>query len=242
MSKQRARAKLFLVGVGPGDPDLVTIKAINIVRESDVLFVPVGKAGTEESIAREIISVHVDLSKKHVVALNFPMVRGSRNIAEKIEPAAATVVREVRTHGTGALITIGCPTIYSTACNLARLLDGIDIAVEIVPGVSSINAAAASTGRAIVYSEDKLAVIPAVYAIDDAEFFIARFETVVMMKIHSSLPTIMKLLSRHDLLESSFLVENASARHQKITPLADLPTNYAAGYMSTIIVHTKREA
>ena len=233
INKQR---NLYFVGVGPGDPDLLTLKAIQLIKTCDVLFVPVRKKGTTRSMALNVVKGAIDLESKKIVFLPFPMVKGADNILSKLAPALELVNQELHEGETGVFITLGCSTIYSTAANLFRLLQGKDIAMHFVPGVSAISGTAAAFDTPLVYSEEKLVVLPTTYAKDQIEHCIDAFDAVVLMKVHSSIDEISMLINKKGLLKSSFIVEKATTGEERMHSLDELPEGYRPHYMSTVII------
>ncbi len=235
------KRNLYFIGIGPGDPELLTLKAVRLIKECDVLFFPAGRKLSEDSIAIKIVGDIVNLDEKRVNLLHFPMVKGADKIISAAEPSAKIIDNELSTGETGVFITIGCSTIYSTAGNLFASMNHMDIDIHFVPGVSSINAAAAAAGVPLVYSEDKFAVIPATYSMDKIESYIDMFETIVLMKAHSNMGMIGEMLNKKGLAESSYIVERATTSEEKLLRIPDLPSGYKPHYMSLVIINKKNK-
>ena len=230
---------LYFIGIGPGDPELLTLKAVRLIKECDILFFPAGKKSKEDSIALKIIGDIIDLEKKRVHFLHFPMVKGADKIISAAEPSAEIIDNELAEGETGVFITVGCSTIYSTAGNLFISMANRDINIHFIPGVSSINATASASGIPMVYSEEKLAVIPTTYSMDSIETYIDMFETVVLMKAHSNIGTIRELLNKKGLSETSYIVERATTSEEKVFRISDIPPDYKPHYMSTVLIKKK---
>ena len=227
---------LYFIGIGPGDPELLTLKAVRLIKECDILFFPAGKKSSDDSIAMKIIGDIIDIDKKRISFLHFPMVKGADNIAYAAEPSAEIIDKELAEGETGVFITVGCSTIFSTAGNLFLSLKGKEMNIHFVPGISSINATASSAGFPLVYSEEKLAVLPATYSRDKIESCIDNFESVVLMKVHSSINLIKEMLDNKNLSETSYIVERATTDEEKVIRISDLPDGYKPHYMSTVII------
>lgn len=236
MNKKR---ELYFVGIGPGDPELLTLKAVRLIKECNVLFFPAGKKSSKDSIALKIIGDIIDIKKKRVHFLHFPMVKGADRIISAAEPSAEIIDKELSEGETGVFITVGCSTIYSTAGNLFVSMECRNINIHFIPGVSSINATASSAGIPMIYSEEKLAVIPTTYEMDSIETYIDMFETVVLMKAHSNIKGIKELLDKKGLQETSFIVERATTSEEKAFKISDLPADYMPHYMSTVLIKKK---
>ncbi len=234
--KTEKQRHLFFIGLGPGDPELLTMKSVRLIKTCDVLFVPVSKKTSTESMALNIIKESIDLENMRIVFLHFPMVKGAQKILAALAPAAEEVQKALFDGESGVFITLGCSTIYSTAGNLFLALQDTGIAMHFVPGVSSINGTAASSGIPLVFSEEKLAILPATYSMDQIESCMDDFETVVLMKAHSSMDKIMDLITQKGLLKTSVIVEKATTSEESVLCMADIPDGYRPHYMSTIII------
>ncbi len=129
---------LYGVGVGPGDPELLTVKAIKVIQNADYVFVPRSKPdeqGMAEAIAAEY------LEGKKLIYLHFPM--GPDN-SELYKKTAGKIADTLEDGETGAFITIGDPTIYSTFTYVMIEAQKLQMHLAIVPGISTFNAAAAA--------------------------------------------------------------------------------------------------
>jgi precorrin-2 C(20)-methyltransferase len=236
--KSKDERSLYFIGLGPGDPELLTLKSVRLIKSCDVLFVPVRKQNSTRSMALNIVNQAMDLKNKRIVFLHFPMVKGSQNMLSELAPAVETIQKELLEAEIGVFITLGCSTVYSTAGNLFLALKDKHIAMHFVPGVSSVNGVAASSGRPLVFSEEKLAILPATYTMDQIESFMDGFETVVLMKAHSSMDAIIQLIAKKGLLKTSLIVEKATTSEESIHCMADIPSGYRPHYMSTVFIKT----
>jgi len=227
------RGKLYALGIGPGDPELMTLKAARILREVTVICVPRGREDGQ-SVALNIIKGAVDLSGKEMLEVHFPMKKGSQRDA--LRPAAEAVLTVLDSGRDVAFPTLGDPVLYSTFFHLYDAILSIspEVEVEIVPGVSSINAAAARAGTGLTLSGEKLAVLPASY-IDSMDMELRKFDTVVLMKVHSVLDRIKESLSSKGLIEGAIYVSRVGMEGEVIKPLKDVHEE-DAHYFSTVIV------
>lgn len=230
------KGKLYAVGIGPGDPELMTLKAIRIIESADVLCAPKGrKAG--ESMALGIVEQAVDLAGKKVMEVHFPMTKSSQR--EALKPAVEAVLRVLREGKDITFVTLGDPMLYSTFFHLYDALlelDG-DVDIEIVPGVSSINASGARAKRSLALSGEKLAVLPAAY-VDDLGDVLEEFDAVVLMKVHSVFDKVRGILADKGMLERAVYVSRAGMPDETVKLLGDvLPEDL--NYFSTIIVRKK---
>lgn len=230
------RGKLYAVGIGPGDPELITLKAVRILREADVIAVPKGREDGE-SVARGIIESVVDMQAKRLLEIHFPMRKGTQR--EALAKAAQDVLGLLDQGDDVAFITLGDPTLYSTFFHLLDAIHQIEpgLKSEIIPGVSSIMASAAAASRSLALSGDKVAVIPATY-VSDLDSVLDGFQTVILMKAHSVIEDIKSVLTRRGLMGSAVFVSRAGRKGEVIKPLSEVVES-DLNYFSTVIVRTK---
>ncbi|MEJ2255374.1 MAG: precorrin-2 C(20)-methyltransferase [Nitrospirota bacterium] len=232
------KGMLYAVGVGPGDPELLTLKAKKVLERAGVICFPRGREGGG-SLALGIVEQVMDLGEKEVMEVHFPMKKGSQR--EALLPAAARV-RDILARGTDvAFITLGDPTLYSTFFHLHDALKELDteVSFEVVPGVSSITAAGARAGVSLALSGERLAVLPATYA-GDLDRVLRDFDTVVLMKVHRVLDDVKKILSARGLLEGAVCVSRAGMKGELVKPLAETSPE-EIDYFSTVIVRGRRD-
>lgn len=230
-------ANVYAVGVGPGDPDLLTRKAERILRQADLILAPVSNPA-EASVALETIRGFIDESRQEVIIHRFPMTSDKEILIPAWQEAAALIAGHASKGRMVAFITIGDPLFYSTFIYLLRILreQWPDIPIEIVPGISSINASAAQAGIPLVESEEKMAVIPATAGIDQIAAALVDFETVVLLKVKPLFADILKLLRQTGRERSTVFVERVGSGRQKIlTDFAEISA-HSPDYLSLLIV------
>lgn len=232
--------RFYGIGVGPGDPELLTIKAQKILTGVDVLCVPKSRM-EKESLALTTVKAVVPGDHK-LLELEFPMSR-SRAVLENSWRQAGQMVAEELLHGRNvAFITIGDPTLYSTYGYLLRYIRGNhpDIAVETIPGVSSITACPAYINEPLVEGEEKLAVIPAAYDLDDLQRIMETFDTVVLMKVNRRLPELVEYFNRFDNI-ATYFVNRCGFPDQFASDQLDTLQEQKLHYMSLLIVKKRRD-
>ena len=230
-------ANVYAVGVGPGDPELLTRKAERILRRVDVILAPVSNPA-EASVALETIREFIDESRQKVIIHQFPMTSDRARLTPAWQEAAALIAGHVASGRDVAFITIGDPLFYSTFIYLLRILreQWPDIRIEIVPGISSINASAAQAGIPLVESEEKMAVIPATAGIEQIAAALTQFETVVLLKVKPLFAEILDLLRRSGRERNTLFVERVGSSRQKIlTDFAEISA-HSPEYLSLLIV------
>lgn len=235
--------KLYVVGVGPGDPELLTLKAVRILREVPVICVPKGREeGT--SLALSIVRQSVDIDRKEILEAHFPMrkTRGSRHpdgdeLDLKWRGTVEAIMDRLHRGLDTAFITIGDPTVYSTFFYLYDGLLELDprLSIEIVPGVTSVTAAAARAGLSLGLADERIAILPATYEESLGET-LRHFDTVILMKVHRVFDKIMKTLTEMDLLHRAVYVSRAGMEDEMV--VYDLRTleERDLNYFSMVIV------
>lgn len=237
--KDKNTGILYAVGAGPGDPELLTLKAVRILNECRHIVVPRGKQ-EGRSLALSIIekAVGLDGKNKNIIEMHFPMVKDKEKVSEALRGQAGAVLNILQAGEDVAFVTLGDPTLYSTFFRLYDTM--LDIAPqaglkgEIIPGVSSVTATAARAGRCLAVSDEKVAILPAVY-IKDIGDVLEGFETVVLMKVHSVFEEVKKTLSEAGLLEAAVYVSEAGLPGETIKPL-HLVASEELNYFSTVII------
>ena len=204
-------ATLYGVGVGPGDPELLTLKAVRLIAAADVVFCPRGPGG---GIGRALRATAAHLEGKRVVEIEMEM-RGDRDAA--LEAAGRTVITELG-GGRGVYLTEGDPSLYSTFRLLADALAraGADVVVEVVPGISAISGAAAAAGIALAMGDETLAIIPASAPPALIEDALTTFDQTVLLKPSIRGAELGKQLEELDVLEGSALVIEATNAPQQV--------------------------
>jgi precorrin-2/cobalt-factor-2 C20-methyltransferase len=205
---------LYVIGVGPGDPELLTLKAVRILNEVPVICVPKGKEDGS-SLALSIVSKALNLSGKDIIEAHFPMqkTKSSENECEldtKWHNTVENVLSRLNRGIDTAFITMGDPSIYSTFFYLYdRILElNPAVNIEIIPGVSSINAAASKAKLSLGLADEKIAILPATYA-DNLKETLEKFDTVVLMKVHKVFDKVSKILDEMNLVGNAIYISRA---------------------------------
>ncbi len=236
---KKIKGKVYGIGVGPGDPKLLTLKAQEILNEVDTIFVP--KAGEDEkSCARSIVEA-ATLSRKHFVELIFPMTKNKNKLNSYWLRAAERIAEELKKNKIAAFVTLGDPLIYSTYIYLLETLrkNFPNIESETIPGISAFNAAAASIGLPLVKGDEKLAILPVTNNLKGLRGALKEFDTVVLMKVGSRLKSVIRLLKEMKLIKNSVLVSRAGQAGEKIISDFSSLKDRSSGYLSVILVRRK---
>ncbi|HAM50359.1 MAG TPA: precorrin-2 C(20)-methyltransferase [Nitrospiraceae bacterium] len=212
---------LYVIGVGPGDPDLLTLKAVRILGNVPCLCVPKGRE-EGSSVALSIVKGVINLDNKEIIEAHFPMrkTKDSGHGSEldtKWNETAETVLRRLKRGIDVAFITLGDPTVYSTFFYLYDKLFYLDpvLSIEIIPGVSSINASASRAGISLGLADEKIAIIPMTY-VKELKKVLEDFDTLVLMKVHTVFHEIMRTLEETGLVEKATYIVRAGMKGEKV--------------------------
>jgi precorrin-2/cobalt-factor-2 C20-methyltransferase len=222
--------QVFGLGVGPGDPELVTLKALRLLRAAAIVAYPAPETG--DSFARAIVAAHL-VEGQREIALRFPMRPGPPPAAlydEMAERLAAELDR-------GADIAVLCqgdPLFYGSFAGLLRRL-APRYRVTIVPGVSSLTAAGAVSGAALVQRDEVLTVIPATLGEDDLMRRLAGVQRGAIVKIGRHFAKLRRVLDRLGLIDAAIYVEHATLPDQRIAPLAAIVAD-TVPYFALVLV------
>jgi len=177
-------AELTCVGCGPGDPELLTVKAVKAIKNADVIMCPTSKEG-KESIAYSIISTIVDNSKKpEIVNLVFPMVKDKDILEDTWKKNTRTIAESVQSGKNVVYLTVGDPSLYSTWIYIHRELREKypDVKINIIPGIVSMFAFASKVGISIAEGDETMAVIPACYDLGKVKETAKNCDTMIFLK------------------------------------------------------------
>lgn len=224
------------VGVGPGDPELITVKAVRVLREADLVLVPVLDAG-EEGRAEATVRAHAghDRIRRVVFALGAARDTGRRETAWDAA-AAETVAAFTAGAGLVAFATIGDPNIYSTFAYLAEtareLVPGLTVAT--VPGITAVQDLAARSGTVLCQGRETLALLPLTAGMDRFRAALATHDTVVGYKSGRHLPEVLAAVRAAGRMDGAVHGASLGLPGQDIRPAAAV--DGPAPYLSTLLV------
>jgi precorrin-2/cobalt-factor-2 C20-methyltransferase len=235
------KGKLFVLGVGPGDPELMTVKSIRILNGVSCICVPKGRE-EGSSLALSIVRQVVDLTGKEVIEAYFPMRKTRESHSEcdldtRWHETVETVLGRLSRGIDTAFITIGDPAFYSTYFYLHERLLELDpsISIEIVPGISSINASAARAGLSLGIANESIAILPANYH-RSLKKTLEEFDTVVLMKVHKVFAEIRETLDDMGLMDKAVYIVKAGMPEERIfSSLRDVRED-DLNYFSIVVV------
>lgn len=227
------KGKLTGVGVGPGDPELLTLKAIRRLEECDVLVVPDADKG--ESTAYKIaLQAYPALSEKPTITVSMPMTHDIAKLNASHRAAADKIEAELDTGKHAVFITLGDPTVYATYMYVHKIVCADGYETEIVSGIPSFCAVAARLNISLAERAQMLHIVPSSHGIDQA---LSMPGVKVFMKAGSKMKQV-----RRQLIDSGMevnMVENCGMETERVYRCAeDIPED--AGYFSLIIAKDRR--
>jgi precorrin-2/cobalt-factor-2 C20-methyltransferase len=227
--------QLFGLGLGPGDPELVTLKALRLLRAAAIVVYPAPKGG--DSFARSIVAEWITPVQREI-AIPFPMRPGPPP-AELYDTAAATIAGELDQGHDIAFLCQGDPFFYgSFAAIFTRLAPRYP--VTIVPGVSSLVACAAAAGAPLVQRDETVTVIPATLPEPDLVRRLADCDSAAIIKLGRHAGKVRGVLATLGLLDDAIYVERASQTRERVARFAEIdPANVP--YFAMALVYRDRE-
>ena len=234
MELQQISARLTGVGVGPGDPQLMTLRAVATLQAADCIAWMAARPG--QSRARQTASACIPA---RATTLELPLPLAPAEVEASYDAAAERIAAELDAGRNVACLCEGDPLLYGSFMYLhARL--GHRYPVRIVPGIASPTAASAALGVPLAAGTDRLAILPASLTDADLTAAMRGQDSVVFLKVGRHLPRLRALLDAAGQLPAALLVENASLPGERAWPLAEAPDS--VGYFSLVLLRRGRAA
>lgn len=234
--RQAVTGTLYGVGVGPGDPELLTLKAARLIAACPVVAYPAPLEG--EGMARAIAAAHIPQGRAEI-ALRMSFAPGDDSSAA-YDAGAVRIAAELAEGRDVAMLCEGDPLFFGSFVYVFARLAG-RFPVQVVPGVSSMMAGAAVLGHPLTAGDDALAAIPATRSEAEIEAVLAAVDSAAIMKIGRHLPKVRRVLDRLGLAAQARYVERAGLPDQRIRTLDEAEAD-GAPYFSIILVHRRGKA
>ena len=227
---------LYGVGIGPGDPELITLKALRILQSVPVLAWPAPEEGP--SLAREIVAGHLPGTQREI-PIRMPLLPARFPADDVYDRAAAEIGAALDAGDDVAVICEGDPFFYGSFMYLYGRLAG-DYPVEVVPGVSSLTACAAALGAPLSAKNDVLTVIPGPLDTDTMKKRLTDADAVAIIKVGRHFDRIRSVIDDLGLTAHARYIERATMAEQRILPIGEVGDGNAP-YFSMILVHKRDE-
>lgn len=233
------KAKFYGIGVGPGDSSLVTVKAVDTLRNIDVLYTPESKKDGDSlahTIVKEYLPEDLDIKSRY-----FPMTFNEEEKENAWDEIAIEIIEDIENGKDVGFVTLGDPMIYSTyVYMLERLMGRID--VETIPGISSFSNIASNQNFPLVMDRDALVVVPCTMDTKKIDYALQSYNSIVLMKVYKNFKEIIEKLEKYDLLKHAILVSNSSQTGEVVyRDLKDIDLEEKISYFSTILINTNND-
>ncbi len=228
------KGKLYCVGIGPGDPELMTLKSVRLLNECDVIAIP--KGDTDVTVAKDIMSQVVDISKKEQLLVYMPMTKDMAKMDAAHRKGADDIEALLDQGKNVVFITLGCPTIYATCIYVHKLVLADGYESELVAGITSICAVAAKLNTSLCERAEPLIVLPGSYK--ESSKFLDGPGNKVLMKSASEIGRVRDELREKGLIKYAGMVERCGLEGEKV--YHDLEQiDPKSSYFSVILVKEK---
>jgi precorrin-2/cobalt-factor-2 C20-methyltransferase len=223
------------VGVGPGDPELITRKAERVLAAVDRIFLPAGAHGAA-GFARRIVEP-LGLPPEKFRPVSLCMARDRRADGQTYRRLAEEIATELHRGQSAAWITEGDPLFYSTFLQLyAELRRFPEVQIEIVPGVTSVSAAAARAGVPVARLDEQVAVVPAAYGIERLPALLDEFATVFLLKVNSMFGLLLEVLAALPCPVRAIYVEQVGTPQERVVEDLDSLRGHELPYFALVIL------
>ncbi|GAA6212873.1 precorrin-2 C(20)-methyltransferase [Hyphomicrobiales bacterium 4NK60-0047b] len=236
---ENPKGQLFGLGVGPGDPELVTMKAVKLLAQSDVVAFPTAKASGGN--ARKTVEPYIT-ENHELLPLIYPVTAGPvadtsayLPLMNKFYDETAEEIAKILDKGKNvSIICAGDPFVFGSYMYWhARLSTRYDVTV--VPGISSILAAPVQLGMPLCHREDPVSILPATLSEEELVERLTQCGSAVIMKLGRTFPKVVRALEKANMIDNAYYVERATMEKERIFPVKDVNPNDVA-YFSVIVI------
>ncbi|MBU7592745.1 precorrin-2 C(20)-methyltransferase [Metabacillus halosaccharovorans] len=227
---------LFGLGVGPGDPELITVKAFRRLQESPVIAYPKKLKGSK-SYAHRIVEVYINPAEKEMLGLVFPMTKDEDTLRTEWTKSVEAIYGYLVQGKDVAFVTEGDPLLFSTFIHLMNLMKSMypDVPIETVAGISSFNGSVNRLGIALADGDDYVAMIPATEDMEEMRRVIETHDGIVFIKVAKVLDAMLSLLEEMNLLEKAHVVTKVTSDEEVIWKINELQ-GAELNYLSCMVV------
>lgn len=229
------------IGVGPGEPDLLTVRAVHTIEQVDVIIAPKTEK-KDGSVALSIAKPYLKADVQIVYQV-FPMIKGfAKTHTADWQKNTDEIMALLQQGKNVAFLTLGDPMFYSTYIYIFRRLEKAGAQIETVPGVSAYAAIASKIGYPIVEGDNVLSIIPATAPLAKIEQALKASDHAVLMKVYKNFPEIVQLLEQNDMLEQAALVSRSGLDGECVLRGEELKQHdEPLNYLTTILTRQKKE-
>lgn len=214
---------LYGLGVGPGDPELITVKAFRVIQETPVIAYPRKRKGSK-SYAQRIVDVYIRPGEKEMLGLVFPMTKNKDILDTEWRNTTELVYEKLNEGKDVAFVTEGDPLLYSTFIHMMKLMQDLhpEVDIKTVPGISSFNGSASRLGIALADGDDHVAIIPATDEYEVMRKAIEDHDAVVFIKVAKVMDLMIEVLRDLKLLDKASVVTKVTSEEEVIWSMDEL--------------------
>lgn len=224
--------ELIGIGVGPGDPELMTYKAIKNIESTDLIFIPIAKPG-QSSVALKIAKKFITDQK--IIPLVFPMITSLEKRNEFMIKNVETIKEYLDIYKKGVFLTIGDPSVYATYMYLVNLLRKEPITIKTIPGISSFSALCSQVNLPIALDQENFCVYPLKDNRKSIEKVINDNDNVIFMKVSRGQKVLYEVLEEKNYLKHCVLASNIGKKNEIITTNLEILLDKKLSYFTTLV-------
>lgn len=234
MSDTTKQGALSIIGVGPGDPELITLKAARLISEADVVVYPVTASGRAR--ARRTAGAHIT-EQQTEFGYALPMAEERAPAQAAYDDVSARIRGQLEAGRQVALLCEGDPFLYGSAMYVFARLAG-DYATHVVPGVTSLTASAAAAGRPLAGRNAVLKVVPAPLAAAQLKAQLAACDAAAIIKVGRHFEKVRRVIDELGLVDRAVMIGSATDEDQRVVPLDQVEAQ-AQPYFSTVLISSE---
>lgn len=226
------------VGVGPGDPQLLTLKAVEVIKNADVVIAPKTEKkedSTALSIARPYLKADVEILK-----LVFPMVSNTDTLADAWENNKNSILKELRAGKKVVFLTLGDPMFYSTYMYVYRLLKDCGHGIETIPGVPAFCAIGSQLGQPLAEGNDVISIIPATMTEGEMDKVLAISDNVVLMKVYKNFGKVVEKLEQYGFGNNAVMISKCGLPDEQVSYNLSEVDGANVNYLTTILAKKRK--
>lgn len=229
--------QLYGIGMGPGDPELITVKAYRLLKESPVIAYPKKRMG-EKSYALAIAETYINPMEKEMLGLVFPMTRDRETLEREWDRTVAAVWERLSQGKDVAFVTEGDPMLYSTFIHMCRRMRELHPEVNIlsVPGISSVNGAASRLNVPLADGDEQIAIVPATEDVEAMRKALTEHDAVVFLKVAKVMDLMIDLLQELNLADKAMVVSKVTSDQEMIWRNVRKLKGQKLGYLTLMVV------
>jgi precorrin-2/cobalt-factor-2 C20-methyltransferase len=228
---------LYGIGVGPGDPELITVKAFRLLKESPVIAYPLKRKGSK-SYAQAIMDIYVNPNEKELLGLVFPMTKDPETLTREWNRTVEQIWTHLSAGKNVAFVTEGDPMMYSTFIHMMRLTKELhpEVEVQTIPGISSFLGAASRIGLPLADGDEQIAIIPATEDYEQMRKAIEEHDCIIFIKVAKVLDLMLMVLRDLQLVPKATVITKATSAEERIWTNVEELSGAELEYLTLMVV------